>query len=72
MHTDRILAYSRAAANARLWAAAPDLVRALEAIKARIAGEFDNPSLEAFGPLSADTIADINSFASAALAKARE
>ena len=38
-------------------------VRALEAIRARIAGEWDNPALVAFGPLSTDTLADVDAIA---------
>ncbi len=58
-------------ANARLIAAAPDLLAALEAIEARISGTYDNPALMAFGPLSIDTEADCSAIARAAIAKAR-
>jgi hypothetical protein len=58
-------------ANARLIAAAPDLLAALEAVASRISGEWDNPALVAFGPLSVDTEADCSAIARSAIAKAR-
>lgn len=58
-------------ANARLIAAAPDLLAALEAIEARISGTYDNPALMDFGPLSIDAEADCSAIARAAIAKAR-
>lgn len=58
-------------ANARLIAAAPAMLAALEAIIARIDGEYDNPALVAFGPLSIDTETDCKDIAVAAIAKAR-
>lgn len=42
---------------------------ALEAIRARIEGEFDNPKLESFGYLSTNTINDIKEIISLALAE---
>ncbi len=51
-------------------AAAPELLEALTAIRARIAGEWDNPSLIKFGALSEDTEADIKKLAQAAIRKA--
>ncbi|HET7150857.1 MAG TPA: hypothetical protein VFI60_05565 [Candidatus Acidoferrum sp.] len=56
-------------ANARLIAAAPDLLEALTAIRARISGEWDNPALLKFGPLS-DMTSDIQIIARTAIAKA--
>jgi len=50
--------------------AGPELVTALEAICARIHGDFDHPALAAFGPLL-NTEADIMSIASTALARAK-
>ena len=58
-------------ANARLIAAAPDMLAALEAIEARISGIWDNPALVAFGPLSTNTDADCLAIARAAIAKAK-
>jgi len=58
-------------ANARLIAAAPDLLEALEAIRARIDGEWDNPALVKFGGLR-DTKEDIHALATEAIAKATE
>ena len=55
--------------NTQLIAAAPELLEALKAIRARLGGEFDNPSLVAFGPLMT-TEADIEAIAEAAIAKA--
>lgn len=49
----------RGLSNARLIAAAPDLLAALEAIQARIVGEFDHPALMAFGLLTPDTLYDV-------------
>lgn len=62
---------SEAVANARLIAAAPDLLEALEAIRARIAGEFDNPALVKFGGLR-DINEDVNTLAATTIAKATE
>ncbi len=47
-----------------------DLIAALEAIMARLKGEFDHPALMAIGPLST-TDADIGTIAEAALSKAK-
>jgi hypothetical protein len=58
------------AANARLIAAAPELLAALQAIKARINGAWDDPALMAFGSLSANGDADILEIATAAIAAA--
>ena len=57
-------------ANARLIAAAPELLEALQAIQARINGNFDNPKLFAFGPLSTSAADDCLEIAHAAIAKA--
>ena len=46
-------------ANATLIAAAPAMYEALQAIRARIQGEFDHPSLVAMGMLTHDKEADI-------------
>lgn len=58
-------------ANARLIAAAPDLLEALEAICARVAGEFDNPALVRLGGALGDTNEDIRAISAAAIIKAR-
>lgn len=51
--------------------AAPRLISALEAIRARIAGEYDHPALQPFGPL--ETVeGDCAEIARVALARARE
>lgn len=47
-----------------------DLLGALIAIRARIQGEWDNPYLMAFGPLSADVRTDCNEIATKAIAQA--
>ena len=57
-------------ANARLIAAAPELLAALDAIRARLAGEFDHPALSAVGPLATER-GDVDYIASTAIAKAR-
>lgn len=46
-----------------------ELVAALQAIRARLEGEFDHPALMAYGPLTTVT-GDIGTIANAALAKA--
>ena len=43
--------------------------RALDAIVARIQGEWDHPALKAFGPLSTDTTADILEIAMQAIGR---
>lgn len=58
---------SEAGYNARLIAAAPDMLSALRAIEARAEGEWDHPALVAFGPLTPDTSADILAIARMAL-----
>jgi hypothetical protein len=57
-------------ANAQAIAAVPELIAALQAIQARIAGEWDNPALVAYGPLSPNSINDIKIMCANALAKA--
>ena len=57
-------------ANAKAFAALPDLIAALQAIQARIKGEWDNPALVAFGELSTYTDHDVLRIAGEALAKA--
>ena len=47
-----------------------DLLEALTAIRARISGEWDNPALLKFGPLS-DMTTDIQIIAQAAIRKAK-
>ena len=78
-----ILGGSPSEANAALIAAAPEtaaerdrlrqvneaMLEALRAIQARIVGEFDNPALVAFGPLTSPDL-DIYAIAGAALAAA--
>ena len=59
------------AVNARLIAAAPDLLAALNAIKARIQGVWDHPDLIPFGALSVDMNDDIEGIANIAIAKAK-
>ena len=54
-----------------LIAATPDLLAALEAIKARINGVYDCPALVAFGPLHHDTQWDCLRIAEEAIAKAK-
>lgn len=46
-------------ANAKLIAAAPKMLEALQAIAARINGEFDNPVLLKYGLLSTDPEEDV-------------
>lgn len=57
-------------ANARLVAAAPEMFESLIAIWARLTGEFDNPALVAYGPLSSDSKDDVIDIARKAIAKA--
>ena len=61
---------SESVANARLIAAAPDLLEALNAIFARINGEWDNPALVSFGELSINSDFDILRIANHAIRKA--
>lgn len=58
-------------ATTTLLAAAPDLLEALEAIQARIKGEYDNPALRKVGPLSSSVDEDIEWIASQAINKAK-
>jgi hypothetical protein len=53
---------------ALLLAGAPQLLMALEAIKARIDGEYDHPALVAFGALRVNTEEDILEIATQAIA----
>lgn len=48
------------------------LLAALEAIEARISGEWDNPALVSFGELSTNTDDDVLRIARAAIAAAKE
>ncbi len=57
-------------ANARLIAAAPELLEAVKAIKARIKGEWDAPALVKQGPLTCSKDVDIERFVDHAIAKA--
>jgi hypothetical protein len=61
--------YTEALGNARLIASAPDLLDALTAIQCRINGEWDNPLLMKYGPLSTDTAADCFRIAGLAITK---
>lgn len=54
---------------ARTADASEDLVHTLEAIRARIKGEFDNPHLIKYGHLSADPELDVLNLANSALQK---
>jgi hypothetical protein len=60
---------SELAANARLMAAAPDMLDALQAITARIQGEWDHPALLAYGALGIIN-EDVLAIAGTAIAKA--
>lgn len=57
-------------ANARLIAAAPDLLDALEAIRARLDGEYDHPALVKYGAL-AGTMDDVRQLVRDAIDKVR-
>ena len=56
--------------DARLIAAAPELLAALRAIQARIKGVWDDSDLVKFGELMVDSNEDILDIAEAAIAKA--
>ena len=56
-------------ANARLIAAAPEMLAALQAITARVNGVWDDPALLSFGDLSENTIKDTMRIARTAIAK---
>ena len=58
--------------NARLIASAPELLKALQAIQARIVGDFDNPALLDYGPLGVKSLADIRNISKTAIAKATQ
>jgi hypothetical protein len=49
-----------------------DMLEALKAIKARLNGEFDHPSLVAYGPLSDSETDDILGYAEEAIQKAQK
>lgn len=66
----KIIATFEHYADACLDAAAPDLLEALQAIRARLIGEFDHPALVKFGALTT-TDGDIGSIVEAALAKVK-
>jgi hypothetical protein len=68
-HGQQDAAYIVTAANAypRLMAENEALREALKASLARIEGDFDNPSLMAFGPLTTSTIDDVRCIANIAL-----
>lgn len=57
-------------ADARLFAAAPAMYEALQAIEARLQGVFDSPALMRQGMLTHDKSADVIRFVRAALAQA--
>jgi hypothetical protein len=57
-------------ANLKLIASAPDLLSTLEAIKARIQGVWDHPSLMAKGPLMVHSDTDILEWVEEAIVKA--
>ena len=57
---------------ANLRAVNVDLLAALQAIKARIAGEYNNPALTARGPLRPHMLQDIDEWTRASIARATE
>lgn len=69
-HAGAWLAEFESESNAREFAAASELLDALVAIAARLAGDFDHPSLKHFGPLSVGRLEDADRIARAAIAKA--
>ena len=56
--------------TAQLFRSAPELLSALNAIVARIQGEWDQPDLIAYGPLHTSSEHDCERIARAAIAKA--
>ncbi len=58
-------------ANACLIENSPDMFEALEAIQARVNGDYDHPALLKFGPLSHNIQADIALMATRAITKAK-
>ena len=64
--TGRSVAVTYDKEDAALVAAAPELLNALLAVKARVYGEFDHPALMAHGPLG-DRVDDIALIVEAAL-----
>ena len=57
-------------ANARLIAAAPDLLEVVQAIDARLHGRFDDPALLSMGPLNTNPTRDILTWTGRAITKA--
>jgi len=57
--------------DANLIAAAPDMLAALEAIDARISGDWSNEALIGFGPCSTNQQLDIQDIARTAIIKAK-
>jgi hypothetical protein len=51
-------------------AAAPKMLDALQAIRARIEGDWDHPALRDRGPLAVSTVDDIHQWTKAAIAEA--
>lgn len=56
--------------RAKMAQAAPELLEALEAIRARINGEYDNPSLVSIGSLRYNTDDDVLRIATQAISRA--
>lgn len=67
---EELISYEQQEANSRLIAAAPELLAALIAIRARVNGVFDKPELVAFGPLHPNAALDCEAIAAIAIAKA--
>ena len=63
--------FSEIRANAHLIAATPAMYKALQAIEARLQGNFDHPALIMHGMLTHDRAADVLRFARAAIAQAK-